>query len=258
MRRSLTPPPGRVRRDDGTIARIVGPTKHPLDDMVCWSDLTEETADAAIDTLLAEADREERALQWNVYGHDAPKDLVERLVRRGFVAQGEERILVLPTDAFATVAPPPAGLEITRVVEEAGLDPVVRVQEVVWGSGHTEWLLAWWRPALRGEGDPIGIFLARIDGALAGAAWVLLPHHGSFASLFGGTVLPPFRRRGAHRALVAARAGLARQAGIPWLTVDGNAQSAPLLRRLGFSPLATRIELVREPHLEGQVHVKAE
>jgi len=247
VRQRIDPPPGRRRDDDGTLVTIVGPTAHELDHMVAASRLTAATAEAVIEELVTRAKRERHGVQWNVYDHDEPADLAARLVRHGFVAQPVENVMALPSAEAARLPTGAPAVEVRRVMHERELDDLVAIQEEVWGPGHTEWLLAWWKPALRGEGNPIGIFLARVEGERAGSAWVTLPRGGAFAGLFGGTVRAPFRRRGIHRALVAARARAAEAAGIPWLVVDANSQSAPLLARLGFATFARRTELVLAP-----------
>ncbi len=246
LRFGLRPPPGRRREDDGRLVRIRGPGAHPLDDMVCASRLTAAEADEAIEALVAHAERERRGVQWNVYAHDEPSDLVERLERRGFRSQGEERVLVRPSaePEAPGPAPGPSEVGVRRIERVADLAPVLAIQEAVWGPGHTDWLLQWWGPALAGEADPVAIFVGTFAGRDAGLGWVTLPRGGSFASLFGGTVLPEHRRRGVYPALVRARAQAAAQAGLPWLVVDANAMSAPRLLRLGFEHLTTRTELV--------------
>lgn len=244
QRERLRPPPGRRREDDGTLVRIVGPSAHPLDNMVCASRLTAATAEGAIRGLVEAARAAGRGAQWNVFGHDQPTDLVARLERQGFEVEARETVLALPSGTPVPPAVGTEGIEVRRVRDEAGLATAMEIQTAVWGPGHGEWLLSWWRPALRGEGDPIAIFLASIGGAPAGLAWVLLPPGATFANLFGATVLPAFRRRGVHGTLVAARARVAAEAGIPWLVVDANAHSAPLLLRRGFLPLTSRTDLV--------------
>ena len=52
------------------------------------------------------------------------------------------------------------------------------------------------------------LFLARVDGAPAGAA--VLSIHGDIGYLAAGSVLPAFRGRGVHAALIAARLERAR------------------------------------------------
>jgi GNAT superfamily N-acetyltransferase len=60
-----------------------------------------------------------------------------------------------------------------------------------------------------------------------------------FAGLWGGATLREWRGRGIYRALVAWRAQLAAARGVPYLQVDASSDSAPILRHLGFHPLAT-------------------
>ena len=82
-------------------------------------------------------------------------------------------------------------------------------------------------------------FLAWADGVAAAGARLELPPHRAFASMWGGGTDPRFRRRGLFRALVAARAGLARSRGNAFLTVDAKETSRPILERLGFVALTS-------------------
>lgn len=59
--------------------------------------------------------------------------------------------------------------------------------------------------------------------------------------LHGGATLPAWPGRGIHRALVAIRARRALARGHEFLAVDASESSAPILRRLGLTPLTTRI-----------------
>lgn len=61
----------------------------------------------------------------------------------------------------------------------------------------------------------------------------------AFAGLYSGGTIPEYRSRGAYRALVAARAAVARRRGYRFLIVDARETSRPILQRLGFEPLAT-------------------
>jgi GNAT superfamily N-acetyltransferase len=83
------------------------------------------------------------------------------------------------------------------------------------------------------------VVLATIDGEPAGSAGMTLyPPHG--AILNGGAVRPEFRGRGIYMAMVAARVRMARQAGVPGLSVWGGPMSAPILGRLGFEKVGWR------------------
>lgn len=57
--------------------------------------------------------------------------------------------------------------------------------------------------------------------------------------------------RGIYRALVAARAQRAAARGVRYLQVDASADSAPILRRLGFHAVTTTTPYVWTPPLPG-------
>jgi GNAT superfamily N-acetyltransferase len=244
MRRRILPPPGRWIDDDGVLTRVVGPSLHALDHTVFHSRLTAHSADAVITAEVERAKRGRHGLQWNFYDGDEPPDLIDRLVRSGLREQARETVLVMPSDDVRLRTEPPTGIEIRRVTHESGLADFVAVDEAVWGSQFTAWTRSWFLPALAGDADPVGIFVAYAEGTPVGCAWVWPPPGRSFAYLFGGTVLATHRGRGVYRALVSARARVAIDAKIPWLVTDANDHSAPVLRRVGFSPIARRTEMV--------------
>jgi GNAT superfamily N-acetyltransferase len=179
-----------------------------------------------------------------VYDGDAPADLVARLARAGLHEQARETVLVRAADDARASEEPPPGVRVHRLTREDELADYFAVDEAVWGTRFTAWVRTWLVPALAGASDPVGVFLAREAATPVGCGWVWLPRGRSFAHLFGGTVLPSHRHRGVYRAIVAARARLARASGFPWLVTDANDHSAPVLRRVGFEPIAHRIEMV--------------
>jgi GNAT superfamily N-acetyltransferase len=71
------------------------------------------------------------------------------------------------------------------------------------------------------------------------AGRVEFPPGSDFAGIWGGGTLPHWRGRGIFRSLVAYRAALAADRGYRYLQVDASPDSSPILRRLGFTQLAT-------------------
>jgi hypothetical protein len=247
MRRRIVPAPGSVREQRGPLVWVVGPSRHPLDHMVAHSHLTGTTADAVLDEIVADARRGGYGVEWIAYAHDDPPDLEDRLARRGFAAASRETVLVVAADDPRVARPARDGVSIRRIEGEKDARDVIAIQEAVWGTGHTEWLLRWFRASWAGEAEPIGVFVADVDGEPAGIGWTAPHSERSFAFLFGGTVLPRHRGRGAYGALVAARARFARGAGAPYLVTSANENSAPRLARFGFEPIATCVEMVLPP-----------
>ena len=84
--------------------------------------------------------------------------------------------------------------------------------------------------------NPGRLFAASIDGRIIGTSFAAFGEHG--VNLFGGSVLPEARGRGAYRALVRARWDAACERGTPALTVQAGRMSRPICERLGFEFVA--------------------
>jgi GNAT superfamily N-acetyltransferase len=84
----------------------------------------------------------------------------------------------------------------------------------------------------------MSIYVAYVEDRPACSAWILFPGRGSFASLWGGSTVPEFRRRGLYTALLSVRALEARRRGFRYLTVDASPMSRPILEKFGFRLLA--------------------
>jgi ribosomal protein S18 acetylase RimI-like enzyme len=77
------------------------------------------------------------------------------------------------------------------------------------------------------------------DGTVVSAAWVRFHVGTDFASLWGGSTLPEYQRRGIYKALVARRAAEADERGFRYLQVDASDDSRPILERLGLRTLTS-------------------
>lgn len=177
-------------------------------------------------------------VEWKHFAHDRPTDLRERLAAVGFVPEEREELLALDLREAPAWVDEPIAHDVSDHGPE-GWDAVVGVLLVVWpelADGFVERFGA----ELRSCPERIRLFLARVDGAPAAAAWTVRSGPDTpFLGLFGGATLPRHRGRGLYRALVAARARHARSVGARYLTVDAGPMSAPILRRLGFVRLTT-------------------
>jgi GNAT superfamily N-acetyltransferase len=81
------------------------------------------------------------------------------------------------------------------------------------------------------------IYMAYVDGDLAGVGWVQFPVRSQFASLWGGTVLPEYRGRGIYRALISVRLQEAIRRGYSLLTMEAPRSCRGLAERFGFQLL---------------------
>jgi GNAT superfamily N-acetyltransferase len=220
----------------GTILRLVGPSPAEHDNCVVFSRLDAAGADAAIAAEIDHFASLGHAFEWKLHAHDEPPDLADRLLRRGFVADPAETIMVRDLADEPPLPPAPRSVEIRRIDEPARISDLVAVQDAVWHDDH-----AWYGEALLRElaadAAQIEILLAYAQGRAVATSLMRLHRDTCFGSLWGAATLRAFQRRGIYTALVERHVVTARAAGVRLLTVDANESSGPVLERVGFRPL---------------------
>lgn len=211
------------------VVRFVRPA--PGMSFVLYSNVDEETVDAVVEEQIAYFSANKQPFEWKVYAHDRPPDLKERLVAYGFEAEEADAIMVLDVEE----APPSLLERVTadvRRIERDQLDDVIAVEEAVW-SGSFEWI----RQRMGGHLDVPGylsIYVAYVEEKPACAGWICFHGNSQFASLWGGSTVPAYRKRGLYTAVLAARVQEAMARGYRFLTVDASAMSRPIVARHGF------------------------
>uniref|UniRef100_A0AAU2JWR8 GNAT family N-acetyltransferase n=1 Tax=Streptomyces sp. NBC_00049 TaxID=2903617 RepID=A0AAU2JWR8_9ACTN len=221
---------------------------------VLWSDLDEETADAEIAAQVAffsawargDGGPDAAEFEWKLYSHDRPADLGDRLRAAGFVPEPAETLLVARTSELAGLSvEPPEGITLRVVTDEAGVDLMMEVHGRAFGTERPrirEQMLG----LLRDEPETIEAVVAMAGDVPVSAARMEMRPGGSFAGLWGGGTDPRWRGRGIYRLLVAHRARVAAERGIPYLQVDASDDSRPILERLGFGVLGVTVPYVRQ------------
>jgi GNAT superfamily N-acetyltransferase len=233
--------PDDVVERDGRVVRVFSP--HDGWSGVSWSDLDTATADAVIAAQVDRFARPAQPWEWKHYSYDRPADLPGRLAAAGLVAGPAEAMMVAEIADLALDVPPPVGVHLAPVVDDHGVDAVVRVHDDVFGGDHSG-IGSMLRSALSHEPASVVAVIAWSDGAPVAAGRVELPPGTEFAGIWGGGTLPAWRGRGIFRSMVTYRAALAAARGFRYLQVDASADSRPILRRLGFVELATTTPFV--------------
>ena len=235
-RREARPIGQRVEGGPRTI-RHVGAPGAPS--WVIWSDLAGVDPDAAIAIEQARFTELGQGFEWKHFAHDAPADLLERLLAAGFVADVPEALMVLDLHAAPDWSEADDRHDVRALRGDAGWGDFTQVLLAVWPR-LADGYVARFRAEVDAAPDRVQRFVAYSGGAPVSAAWVVDAGPASpFLGLFGGSTLPEHRGRGLYRALVAARARRARAHGKRFLSVDAGPMSAPILERLGFVQLTT-------------------
>jgi GNAT superfamily N-acetyltransferase len=243
MRRDPIPASGSRVERLGPIVRIVG-----KENCVIFSDLDDTTARGVVVAQAEFFRRGSVEAEWKVFGYDRPENLESILADAGFVPEHMETLIVFDLQEGFLGGQLPEGIEVRQVVDDAGAHDATSANLAAFGPER--------RPSpVRYEEvfrDPNqALFVAYGDGLPVASGRLEMPPGRSFASLWGGGTAPAYRRRGVYRALVAARAAIARSRGYRFLTVDAQETSRPILERLGFVPLTTTRGWVLRPSLNG-------
>jgi hypothetical protein len=197
-----------------------------------------EAAQVVADVRQLIAARGRRGATWEVGPSAQPADLQRELVRLGLVPdplESEVACMVLAQPPSPGSLAVPDDITVERVESMARLR---QVQVIFSGCFGTP----------LGDEDPRQAF-ARYQASPAWRSYIAL-HRGqpiaaadaTFTSdavvLSGGATLPALRRRGAYRALIAARWRDAVDRGTPILIAQAGRMSRPILARLGFRSVA--------------------
>jgi len=199
---------------------------------VLYSQLSAENAEGAIDDQIAYFQSLGHEFEWKVFGHDEPVDLVQRLAAHGFKIDETEAIMVLDMDnaPAALLAPTP---NVRRLRQLDDLRDVSAIRHQVRGDPDVT------RLAFEMEHTPeyLSVYVAYAENIPAACGWIRFLQASAFASLWGGSTLPEWRRKGIYRALVGRRAVQARDRGFRYVQVDASPDSRPILERLGLTVL---------------------
>jgi GNAT superfamily N-acetyltransferase len=242
-------PPGFRWELDGPLVRVTG---DPHGGFVGYRDLG-GIGGAELDELIARqvayfAERGER-FEWKLHGHDLPADLPDRLRAAGFVPEEQETVVVGPVAAVAAEPVLPEGVSLREVAERPDFERIAALELAVWQEEHVG-LAASLEAERAADPDALAVVVAEAAGEVVCAGWIRFDANTDFATLWGGSTLPAWRRRGIYRATVAYRASLAAARGFRYLEVDASDDSRPILERLGFVAVTTTTPYVWSPPAE--------
>ena len=203
---------------------------------IAYSCLDETNADVAIEEQIAYFEGLGLYFEWKHYDHDTPADLLQRLAARGFEIEEAEAVCVLDLADAPAFYWQPVTHDIRRITDPARLADVVAVHDAVWpeNAGPLAQLLA---QEMAHDAEAIHVYAAYADDKPVCAAWIRFHAGTSFASLWGGSTLPAYRKRGIYSAMLATRAQEARRRGFRFLTIDASPMSRPIVEKHGFQLL---------------------
>ena len=202
----------------------------------CWHDETE--IEQAIQDQIEYFSARGQDFEWKVFDYDRPRDLLQRLARRGFEIQSPpDAIMLLEIANAPERLRQPAPRSVTRLTDPAQAADVAIVLREVWGT-ETDWLQDYLAESLAEWPEQQSVYVIYEDWQPISAGWIFFPANSPFASLWGGSTLETKRGRGCYLSLLAVRLQEAEARGVKYLTVDASPMSRPILERYGFIQIA--------------------
>lgn len=208
--------------------------------LIMWHSFAAADAEAVVRREL-DYFRNASGFTWKVYAQDEPRNLSEVLLAAGMQVERDDEenaLMVARADAMALPPVLPPGANIRILQSSAEIDLLAEVWNAVWPGANGEWIgvLA---DALDAHPEMLSILVVMLEDRPVSSGYIMRDPRGNFAYLGGGGVLAEHRGAGLYRALVHARAALARNANIRMLTIEAGRASRPILERLGFEQLTT-------------------
>lgn len=217
------------------VVRFLRPA--PAMNFILYHQLEEGEMDAVIQAQIADLAPLGQPFTWKLYDHDRPIALRERLLAHGFEEDPEPGAIMVLDLQKAPLPPVSPEADIRRIEQASGIEDVIAVEEQVWGGSF-----AWMRQRLGAHLQHPGylsLYVAYVDDVPAASAWSYFHENSHFASLWGGSTVPAYRRRGLYSALLATRMAEATDRGVPYLVIEAGEMSGPIVARHGFELLTT-------------------
>lgn len=234
--------PGMVVDDSDDLLLVDSGLPNDAFNKVARARLTEDTADRRIAEATGHFHKAGRPFTWQVGPCSLPLDLEKRLANHGLRAAREAVMMTSALDCLPEVPEKPDGVEVRRVHTVAELAEFCAV--VADNRGQPDPSVGVFyggtAPVLLEEACSMRLFIARIEGSVAGGAELYLG--GGVAGIYRTSCRAAFQGRGVKEALVWAALREARTLGVPSAVLETPEEHQGVYARLGFAPAFRFIE----------------
>lgn len=228
-----------LRKEIGVnTVRFVGKPSLDGGNFVLHSQLNAQNAAVAIEAEIAYFDGIGHPFEWKVYDHDTPSDLRQRLLDRGFKADGRGAIMVLDlANVPQVLSKPDTAVTLRRLTQPEQLKDLIDVLSQVYPDKNHDFLNELLAADLRKRPDYCSVWVAYVDGQPASCGWANFHPNSQFASLWAGSTVAQYRKMGLYTAVTVARVQEAIQRGYRFITIDASLMNEPIAASRGFQLL---------------------
>jgi GNAT superfamily N-acetyltransferase len=208
----------------------------PIDyhNAVVHANLTPETADSAIQAVVAKLREHGVPGSWHLTDAMRPLDLAARLTEAGFENGGNEPCMAVNLHAMDENVPVAPGLRIMRVGDDHDVDTWAGTLALGFGEGEREanWVGEVYKRVGLGDKSPFRHYVAWLGETPVGTASLFLD--GSTAGIYFVMTAPDARRKGIGAAITLHALRAARNLGYHVGVLGASEMGEPVYRRLGF------------------------
>lgn len=223
--------PNSRRERTASVVRKVSLSNEP--GFISYSKMDESNAHTIIEEQIAYYKQLKQQFEWKVFDYDQPLDLKKRLQQKGFTLEESEALMIADLTETNPLLAAQVSPEVKRLTTEKEIWDIIKLEEEVWNDNYQDLGQRLVRD-LNDSSAHLSLYGAYVDGKIVSAAWMYLHGGTPFASLWGGSTLADFRKRGYYSSLLAIRAREATGCGYPLLIVDASSMSKPILEKHGF------------------------
>ncbi|MCI0184377.1 GNAT family N-acetyltransferase [Sulfoacidibacillus ferrooxidans] len=226
---------GYLREETEYVVRYVSQTGDK--GYIMWSSVNSSNALQVIRKELAYFSHRHQKFEWKVYDYDQPHDLIDLLKEEGFSVDDPEAVMVVELDATHPLIQDETHITVCEIIDQKGIQEIIDLEESVWNMSFTELREKLIHDKKR-DTESLSLYGVYESNQLISGAWMYIEPNTQFVSLWGGSTLPSFRKKGYYTALLRTRAQKALEKGHVFLTVDASPMSRPILEKYGFVCIA--------------------
>jgi hypothetical protein len=222
---------GEILEQLPTVSRLTSPdgSRHTI----IYSSLDTQNADAAVAQEVGYYRSLDVEVEWKLYQHDSPPDLLNRLEYQGFETGEREAVLVLDLLDHHDWLDAPLAYRVERVSNAEQVDLYRQTAQNIFKKDYRFTASELLHGIQNGSSEHVGYVC--FDGPIPVSIGRLYTHlQSALGGLYGGATLPTHRCQGFYRCVTAARGRDARAMGARFLIVDALPTSSPILQKLGF------------------------
>lgn len=199
---------------------------------ICSWKMTEKNSLDIVQSQKSHYKRLNKDLLWRVYSHDGPKNLESHLKELGFIALSRGTLMGSSIDLEIDF---PKNCDVRTINNINQLQDYLRVNDEAFGESE-DWAFDHFSKLL--SHPNIKLFCLYDNNKPVSCGRIEISKASTFGMLYGGAVIPTYRKKGYFRAILAARLLFARQHGVSFLVTEAWDTSMPILKKIGFKSLS--------------------